>query len=98
MTWDLTMAVVGQQYVVHIVLESTHGGIISNTAIDLIVEIVTPPPPTCAGSAAYVIDPGTPLVASTGLSRNRGGLTGGPTKSYTKSMASPSKRSRLLKA
>ena len=46
LSWDLSQAVAGQRYVLHIIYESTHDGQISSTALDLIVEIVTPPPPT----------------------------------------------------
>ncbi len=58
-TWDLAMAATGQQFVLHIVMESTHGGVISSAAIDLIVEIVTPPPPTCAGSGVFIANVGS---------------------------------------
>ena len=64
LSWDLTRAVVGQQYVVHVVVESTHGGVISNTATDFIVEMVLPAPPTCAGSGFFVADVGATFVHS----------------------------------
>jgi hypothetical protein len=64
-TWDLTLAQPGQQYVLHLVLESTHGGQKSGTAIDLIDEMVTPPPPTCAGTGTFITDVGATLNATT---------------------------------
>ncbi len=63
LSWDLSQAVAGQRYVVHIVYESTHSGVISSTALDLIVEIVTPPPPTCTGGGVFVKDVGSTLTA-----------------------------------
>ena len=57
-TWDVTNAVAGQQYALHIVMESTHLGSISSTALDLIVEMVTPAPPLCAGSGQVIAPPG----------------------------------------
>ncbi|MFS8070835.1 MAG: hypothetical protein ACMG6S_31085, partial [Byssovorax sp.] len=53
-TWDLTQAEPGKQYVLHLVLESTHGGQVSSTAVDLLVETVSPPPPACAGSGTFI--------------------------------------------
>ena len=64
-TWDLTQAAPGDQYVIHLVLESTHGGQVSSTAIDLIIELVTPPPPTCAGSGTFVAPVGQLFTATT---------------------------------
>ena len=83
MTWDLTNAVVGQQYVVHIVLESTHNGITSTLAIDLIVEIVSAPPPICAGSGAFTLFALTPFSTSVTGTHTTGGnstvsITNGP--------------------
>ncbi len=63
LSWDLSQAVAGQRYVLHIIYESTHDGQISSTALDLIVEIVTPPPPTCAGGGVFVKDVGSNLTA-----------------------------------
>ena len=57
-TWDLTQAAAGKQYVIHLVLESTHGGQLSSTAIDLIIETVLAPPPTCAGSGTFTANVG----------------------------------------
>ena len=83
MTWDLTLAVVGQQYVVHIVLESTHNNVKSTLAIDLIVEIVAAPPPTCAGSGAFTLFALTPFSTSVTGTHSTGGnstvsITNGP--------------------
>ena len=83
MTWDLSLAVVGQQYVVHIVLESTHNGVKSTLAIDLIVEIVSAAPPTCAGSGAFTLFALTPFSTSVTGSHTTGGnstvsITNGP--------------------
>ncbi len=64
-TWDLTNAVPGQQYVLHLVLESTHGGGLSATAIDLIDEMVLPPPPVCAGTGVFVANVGVPFTRTT---------------------------------
>jgi hypothetical protein len=47
LSWNLGMAVAGQRYVLHFMLESTRGGIVSRTPTDLVVEIVSRPPPTC---------------------------------------------------
>jgi len=68
--WDVTSAVAGQQYVVHAVMESVHGGALSSTQVDLIVEIVTPPPPTCVGTGNFIVDPGSPIVIPTTASHN----------------------------
>jgi len=64
-TWDLSAAVAGQQYVIHIVLESTHGGAPSSTAIDLIVEMISSPPPTCAGADNFIVDVGQAFTTTT---------------------------------
>src|SRR5450432_437165 len=64
-TWDLSQAVVGQQYVIHVVMESTHAGVISSTAIDLLAEIVTPPPPACAGTGIFNVIAGQTVTAPT---------------------------------
>ena len=58
LTWDVTNAVVGQQYVVHIVGESSHAGATSSSQLDLIVEMVLPPPPVCAGTGIYTANVG----------------------------------------
>lgn len=84
LTWNLTLAVVGQQYVVHVVLESTHAGVVSSTQIDLIVQIVLPPPPTCAGGGTFVAQPGSLFTTSvTGTFVGMGTVTsvGAPTGS-----------------
>jgi hypothetical protein len=64
-TWDLTNAIPGQQYVLHLVLESMHGNQISSTAIDLIDEMVSPPPPACAGTGIFIAPVGVPFSATT---------------------------------
>ena len=56
LSWDLVDAQAGQRYVVHVMFESTHGGQVSSTALDLIVEMITPPPPECAGSGVFVAE------------------------------------------
>jgi len=56
--WDLADAKAGQRYTIHLVFESSHGGGISSTALDFVVEIVTGPPPTCAGGGGFVSDVG----------------------------------------
>ncbi|MFO0590843.1 MAG: MopE-related protein [Polyangiaceae bacterium] len=61
LSWDLSQALAGQRYVLHIIYESTHNGVISSTALDLIVEIVTPPPPTCTGGGIFVRNVGQNL-------------------------------------
>jgi len=77
MTWNLTSAVAGQQYVVHVVLESTHGGVISSTQIDLIVQIIALAPPACAGGGTFVAQPGAFFSASVvGTWPVTSGLTG----------------------
>ena len=64
-TWDVTNAVAGQQYVLHLVLESTHGGVISSTALDLIVEMITGPVPACAGTGFFIADVGSLFMTDT---------------------------------
>jgi hypothetical protein len=73
-SWDLTRAVAGQRYVLHLILESTRGGQVSKAPLDLIVEIISTPPPTCAGSATIPAPVGTPIMRTvTGTS---GGMAG----------------------
>jgi hypothetical protein len=74
LTWDLNGAAAGRQYVVHLVLESTHGGKTSSTAIDLVVETVAAASPTCAGSGVFVAEVGQPFSATT-TGTNAGGGT-----------------------
>ncbi|MEO5726154.1 MAG: thrombospondin type 3 repeat-containing protein, partial [Byssovorax sp.] len=75
-TWDLTTATPGLQYVIHLVLESTHGGQVSSTAIDLIIELVSAPPPTCAGSGTFTANVGQVFTTSTtGTLMGGGNLT-----------------------
>ena len=57
-TWDLTQAAPGKQYVLHPVLESTHGGPLSSTALDVIIETVSEPPPSCVGSGTFLANVG----------------------------------------
>ncbi len=64
-TWDVTSAVAGQQYVLHTVMESVHGGVTSSTQLDLIIEMTSPPPPICTGTGNFVADPGLPIAIST---------------------------------
>jgi MYXO-CTERM domain-containing protein len=64
LTWNLTTALAGQQYVVHVVLESSHAGVVSSTQVDLIVQIVLPPPPTCTGGGTFVAQPGSAFSTS----------------------------------
>ena len=63
MTWDLTNAVGGEQYVVHIVLESTHGSppLASRTALDLLIEIVSQPVPACPDGGVFTLPIGVPF-------------------------------------
>jgi Bacterial TSP3 repeat/Putative metal-binding motif len=65
LTWDLTKGLPGKQYALHIMFESTPNGLTSSTAIDLIVETVTPPPPTCAGSGTFIANVGQVFTTST---------------------------------
>ena len=62
-TWDLTNAIGGQQYVLHVVLESTHGSpsLNSKTALDLLVEITSEPIPACPGGGVFTIPVSTPF-------------------------------------
>ena len=64
-TWDLSQGAPGKQYVIHVVFESTHGGLLSTTALDLIIETVTPPPPTCVGSGTFITNIGQVFTTST---------------------------------
>jgi len=76
MTWDLTAATTGQRYLLQVVLESTHAGGTSKSALDLIVEIVQSPPPTCAGSDKFTVNVGDAFSAKvTGTSADGGDLT-----------------------
>ncbi len=59
--WDLTSAVAGQQYVLHFTIESPSTGGISSTAIDLIVEMVSAPIPSCPDSDSFTVPVGTPF-------------------------------------
>lgn len=59
--WDLTNAVGGQQYVLHFTIESTSPGGTSSTAIDLIVEMVSAPVPSCPDSDSFTVPVGTPF-------------------------------------
>ncbi|MDI1434325.1 hypothetical protein [Polyangium sorediatum] len=61
LSWDLVDAQVGQIYIVHVTFESTHDGQVSSTALDLIVEMVLAPPPTCDGSNVFVTNVGQTL-------------------------------------
>ncbi len=61
LSWDLVDAQAGQRYVAHIVFESAHGGQLSTAALDLIVEIIAPPPPGCTGTGVFIADPGQPF-------------------------------------
>ncbi len=62
-TWDLTNAVGGEQYVLHVVLESTHGSppLASKTALDVLVEITSEPVPTCPTGGVFSLPIGTPF-------------------------------------
>jgi hypothetical protein len=61
LSWDLIDAQVGQSYVVHVTFESTHDGQVSSTALDLIVEMITAPPPYCDGSGVLIANVGQAL-------------------------------------
>jgi hypothetical protein len=74
LTWDLNGAAAGRQYVVHLVLESTHGGKTSSTAIDLVVETVAAAAPTCAGTGVFVAEVGQAFSTTT-TGTNAGGGT-----------------------
>ena len=93
--WDLTDAKAGQRYTIHLVFESNHGGGISSAALDLVVEIVTGPPPTCAGGGTFVSDVGQPVSTMvTGTHNLPTDLTptviGGPGATLTPGGAGPS--------
>jgi hypothetical protein len=60
-TWNVTTGVVGNQYVIHLVMESTRGGGVSSTHIDLLIELVLPPVPTCNGGGIFDVDPNANL-------------------------------------
>ncbi|HHH11194.1 MAG TPA: hypothetical protein ENK23_03875, partial [Sorangium sp.] len=64
LSWDLSAAVAGEQYAVPLVMESTRAGAISSTALDIIVEVVSPPPPQCSGSGQFVAPPGALFMAA----------------------------------
>jgi len=57
LTWDLTNAVGGQQYVLHLVLESERGlpPVASRTALDLLIEITSEPIPSCPGGGVFTL-------------------------------------------
>jgi hypothetical protein len=70
-SWDLTRAVADQRYVLHLILESTHGGVVSKAPIDLIIEIIGTAPPTCAGSVTIPAPVGMAIVRTiTGTTGN----------------------------
>jgi hypothetical protein len=73
-SWNLAMAVAGQRYVLHLILESTRGGVTSKAPLDLIVEIIGTPPPTCAGSATIPAPVGTPIMRT--VTGTTGGMAG----------------------
>ena len=73
MTWDLTQAIAGQQYVVHYVVSSTHAGVVSSSAVDLMVEIVSAPPGTCAGTGFFTTNVGVPFTHTTTATWSTGG-------------------------
>ncbi len=62
-TWDLTNAVGGEQYVLHIVLESEHGTppLQSKTALDLLIEITSQPVPSCPDNGVFSLPIGVPF-------------------------------------
>ena len=81
LTWDLTNAVGGQQYVLHVVLESTHGSppLSSRTAIDLLVEITSEPIPSCPDGGVFSVPIGLPFSQALSASDPGNDLTLGVT-------------------
>ncbi len=76
LTWDLSAATAGTQVAVSIKLESTHGGVVSKSTVDFMVEIVNSPPPTCAGSGSFIVGVGQPFTNTlTGTAAAPGNLT-----------------------
>ena len=63
LTWDLTNAVGGQQYVLHFVLESERGipALASRTALDLLIEITSEPIPSCPDGGVFTLPIGVPF-------------------------------------
>lgn len=61
LTWDLTGATAGQKFVLHLVSETVRNGALSSAAIDLMMEIVNSPVPTCTGSGSFTLTSGTPF-------------------------------------
>jgi Cys-rich repeat protein len=61
LTWNLTSAVAGTQVAVSVKLESTHGGVVSKSTVDFMVEVVNGPPPVCAGSGDFIVGVGQPF-------------------------------------
>jgi len=72
--WDLGLAAAGQQYVLHFTLESPSTGGISSTSIDLIVEMVGAPIPSCPDSESFTVPVGTPF-SQTVSATDTGNLT-----------------------
>nr|AYM52543.1 cell surface protein [Aetherobacter fasciculatus] len=61
LSWNLTGATTGKQYANQVVLESTNpsSGQTSSAVLDYLIETVTSPIPTCAGSGTYTIPMGS---------------------------------------
>ncbi len=59
MTWDLTLALNGQRYILPFVAESTHAGAVSRTTLEVIIEISSAAPPTCAGTGTFTVPVGS---------------------------------------
>ncbi|MFO0547414.1 MAG: MopE-related protein [Polyangiaceae bacterium] len=76
LTWNVTAGTAGNQYVVHIVADSTHSGSLSSGQIDLLIELVNQPPPTCAGTGTFIVNTGVPFsTVTTGSLTSAGNLT-----------------------
>lgn len=58
LTWDLTGATAGNKFALHLVSETTRGGGTSSAQIDLMMEMVSTAPPTCAGSGSFSLTSG----------------------------------------
>ncbi|MBL8601847.1 MAG: hypothetical protein JNK72_07985 [Myxococcales bacterium] len=75
MTWDLSMAMNGERYVLPFVGESTHAGVASIAALQVIIEISGSAPPACAGTGTFTAPVGQPFSATvTGTNPGGGNL------------------------
>jgi MYXO-CTERM domain-containing protein len=91
LTWDLTGATAGQQYANNVVLETTNpNNNQKNTAVlDYIIEFVSSPIPTCAGTGTFTIPMGTQFTTNMIGTNTSGGPTLTLTSIYSTGVLTP---------